>query len=319
VRHYQHFGLEGPLFRVTSPSQPLYMGRAHQEALAALEWGVCHEPSGFTLLIGEPGTGKTTLLLSLLTRSHYQIRTATVSNPGLRFDEMLCEIARQLGIGQAGSKLAMLDAFDGFLGALEPGGRVVIIIDEAQGLSDTALEEMRLFSNRGAVEEKQLHFILIAQPELARRLLEPGLRQLNDRIGGRAVLDRMSRAEALGYIEYWMQAGGGRTRRVFGRRALACIIDHGLGVPRRLNVLCHNAMLQAYATGRRKVDLAAASKAAAEYENLFASSTNAPPARKIYWLRFPRQRPTVTAERSQPAAGVPMDSSGSSDPMPTRI
>jgi type II secretory pathway predicted ATPase ExeA len=310
VRHYQHFGLEGPIFRITSPSQSLYMSQAHCEAFAALEWGLCYEPSGFTLLIGEPGTGKTTLLLSLLARDRYQIRTALLSNPKLCFDELLREVLRQFGIGAGPSKLEMIDALDSFLGAVEPGGRVVIIVDEAQTLSDEALEEMRLLSNRGASEEKRLHFIVVGQRELARRLLEPGLHQLNDRIGARAVLDRMSRAEAFGYVEYCLRIGGGTAGRVFGRRALARVVDHSGGLPRRLNVLCHNAMLAAYSAGRRKVNLAAARTAVAEYATFSASVSSfdrASLGRKRRWLRTVAQEPTRIIRSAKPSAGAHAD------------
>jgi general secretion pathway protein A len=305
MRHYQHFGLKGPLFRVSTPHQPLYMSRSHREALAMLEWGLCHEPSAFTLLTGEPGTGKSTLLHSLLSRDYYQVRTASVSNPKLPFDQILRDVMRQLGIGAGPTKLEMLNVFERFLAAIEPGGRLAIIVDEAQALGDEALEEIRLLSNRRGTEENPLHFILIGQDELAQRLRMPGLHQLNDRIGARTVLDRMTRDEAFGYVDYCMRAGGGSARKVFDRRALARIVDHSGGLPRRLNVLCHNAMLMAYSAGRRNVDLDAARTVALEYENLFASRAARPAeGARRFWFWPSKPEPPAAISSPYPAAGA---------------
>jgi general secretion pathway protein A len=266
MRHYQHFGLEGPLFKVVTPLQPLYMSAPHREAFAALERGLRHEPSAFMLLIGEPGVGKTTLLRALLARDYDQIRTASISKPKLSFDDLLREALRQFGVGAGPSRNELLAALGRFLGTVEPGGRATIVIDEAHALEDRAFDELRLLSDRNNAGHSQLHVILVGQRELARRLIEPGLESLNDQIGERAVLDRMSRAEAYGYVEYCMRAGGRGARQVFGHRALARIVDHGGGVPRRLNMLCHNAMLLAYSANRRKVNLRAARTAAAQYQ-----------------------------------------------------
>jgi type II secretory pathway predicted ATPase ExeA len=272
VLYSEHFGLTGPLFRVVAPSQPLYMGLAHREARAALEWGLCHEPSGLTLLVGDPGTGKTTLLRSVLERSREQTRCVIINHPTLPFDQMLREVLNQLGISSGSSKVEMLEAFDRYLAAVEAGGRVVVIVDEAQALSDAALEEIRLLSNRGTVAEPQLHFILVGQRELARRLLKDGLTHLNDRIGARAVLDRLSRGEAFEYVEYYLRIAGSSARRIFRRRALRRLVDQSGGLPRRLNVLCLNAMRLAYAAGRRRVASRDARAATDEYENFLASA-----------------------------------------------
>ncbi len=118
---------------------------------------------------------------------------------------------------------------------------------------------------RRSIDDRRLHFILVGQRQLARRLLQPELRELNDSIGARAILDRMSRKEAFDYIEYWLQTVGGKSRTVFGWRALVHIVEHGGGIPRRLNVLCHNALLLASSVGHRKVHLGAARQATSEY------------------------------------------------------
>lgn len=267
--YHRHFGLNAPPFQFTPAVCQLFMSGGHREGLAALEWAVLHEPSGFTLLVGEPGTGKTTLVMTILARNYASARIACVTNPKLAFDSMLREIARQVGIEARSEKSGMLDAFDRFLAHLRRGERVVIVVDEAQSLNDETLEELRLFSNRGRADEKQLHFVLVGQPELLRRLTQPHLRQLNDRIGARAVLNSLTSEEAVGYVECRIRGHGGIPAAIFARGALPYLIDHSGGIPRRINVLCHNAMLLAYSAGRREVDLPSARAAVSEYENLF--------------------------------------------------
>jgi hypothetical protein len=163
---------------------------------------------------------------------------------------------------------------------------VVIIADEAQSLNDETLEELRLFSNRGRINEKQLHFVLVAQPELLRRLTRPELQQLNDRIGARAVLNSLTAMEATGYVECRIKAHGGNPTKLFARGALPYLIKHSGGIPRRINLLCHNAMLLAYSAGRHEIDLHCAHAAVAEYENLFArrfGGASTDPKRPLRW------------------------------------
>jgi type II secretory pathway predicted ATPase ExeA len=270
--YHQHFGLDGPPFQFTPAPRRLFMSSGHREGLAVLEWAVLHESSGITLLVGEAGTGKTTLVMAILARKYASVRIACVTNPKLGFGSMLRAIARQLGLEPRPEKSGMLDTFDRFLAHLRPGERIVIVVDEAQSLSDETLEDLRLFSNRGRVDEKQLHFVLVGQPELLRRLTQPHLRQLNDRIGARAVLNSLTPEEAVGYVQYRTRTHGGSPAAIFARGALPYLIDHSGGIPRRINVLCHNAMLLAYSAGSRKVDVFAARAAVAEYENLLASA-----------------------------------------------
>jgi general secretion pathway protein A len=127
------------------------------------------------------------------------------------------------------------------------------------------LAEIHSLLKRCTIDDRRLHFILVGQRQLARRLLQPELSGLNDAIGARAILDRITRAESFDYIEYWLQSVGGKSRTVFGWRALAHIVEHGGGVPRRLNVLCHNALLLTSSAGHRKVHVGAARQATSEY------------------------------------------------------
>lgn len=287
--YYSHFGLTGPPFQLTSSPAQLYMSKEHREAYAALEWGLLHEPSGFTVLIGEVGTGKTTLALTILTRHYENVRTVFLTNPKLTFEEMVKVIMQQLGIKtRSRSKLAELEAVNDFLCALKPSERVVVIMDEAQGLSDETMEQLRLLSNSGKPDEKHLHFVFIGQPELLRRLAEPSLVQLQQRIGAKTVLKPMQRDECREYIEQRLRVVNGTAGRIFKPGALRHLIRHGGGIPRRINVLCHNAMLLAYSGGVRMVDTRMVEASVTEYDSLFSKLRSPAPggrdARVRQWL-----------------------------------
>lgn len=274
--YYQHFGLNGAPFQFTPSPSMLYMSQTHREGMAALEWGLMHESSGFSLLAGESGTGKSTLIASLLSRQYQRLRLAYVTNPRLDFIDVLRLILTQLGIETVGlSKGEMLDALGHFLGSLRPAERLAIIFDEAQGLSDEVLEELRLLSNYGRPGENQLQLILAGQPELLRRLMVPHLRQFNERIGARTLIVALDANETLEYIDYRLRSKGGTSAKAFKRNALKCLVAASAGIPRRVNVLCHNAMLLAYAAGAKQVTLKMAKEAVAEYNDLFTAAVKA--------------------------------------------
>jgi type II secretory pathway predicted ATPase ExeA len=294
--YLEHFGLKAPPFQFTASPVALFMSRTHREALSALEWGLLHEPSGLTLLIGESGTGKTTLVCALLARQYRHVRAAYIGNPKMAFTELMGSILSQLGVrGGRATKSAMLSAFTAYAMELPLNERIAILIDEAQTLSDDALEEFRLLSNLERHGRKATQIILAGQYELARRLSDPAMRQFSDRIGARAVLLSLSALECREYVEHRLRLCGSSSERIFGRRALDCIVRHSEGVPRRINALCHNALLMAYARGSRRITPAIANEAAAEYAGAFLERPLSPgkrqnwlPARlahSVRWLR----------------------------------
>lgn len=285
--YYRHFGLSGAPFQFIPSPTLLFMSKAHRETLKALEASLADEPSGFSLLIGETGTGKTTLIVSLLAQNHAPLHIAYVSNPKVGFDGILRDVARQLGIPVHAERLELFDAFDRYLAELPPLHKAVVIVDEAQALNDETLDDLRLFANRDRHSDRPLHLLFVGQPRLLRRLYAPELRQLNERIGTRVLLNPLEAEEAYAYVDYRLAAFGGSAETLFARGALQYLLARSRGIPRRINVLCHNAMLRADLAGEARVTLESARAAALEVEDLFAG-----PRRAALFAasRFVRQR-----------------------------
>lgn len=293
---HRHFGLSKPPFELIGDPTSLFMSKSHREGLSALEWGLLYEPGSFTLLLGEVGTGKTTLIGVLLGRHYDMARIAHVMNPKLNFEEMLRVILEKLGyLPSATTKFELLKKFEWVLEQLRPKERVAIIVDEAQALSDETLEELRLFSNYGRQTKGHMEILLVGQPELLTRLMAPSLRQFHQRIGARAVLNPLRREEAFEYIDYKLREAGGSAHQIFAQRALAEIVDHSQGIPRQLNLLCNNALIRAYAAGLRSVSVKIARAAVNEYEHLGGTVEHfrAPFARQM--LRSIAARPAISA------------------------
>ncbi len=279
--YHEHFGLSGPPFQFNPAPDAIYLGKEHREGLALLEWGMTNEPSGLTALTGETGTGKTTLVFTVLAQHYANVRAAYMGNPKLGFDEMMREALEQLGIqADGGSKRELIKALATSLDRLGPDERIALLFDEAQELPDEALEELRLLSNVDVAAERRLQIMLVGQPELAERLSAPRARSLNGRIGARAILNPLGQAEARAYVEHRVRQKGSDTSTIFAPRAISYLLAHSGGLPRRINVLCHNAMLLAYGEGRTRVEIAAAKEAVAAYKDFLVAGKQ-PDARML--------------------------------------
>src|ERR1700687_744802 len=261
----QYFRLQGPPFQPASPDGAVYFSPTHLAGLATLESGLSGELTGLTLLTGEAGTGKTTLIYSLLQRDYKRVRIAHVDDPKLSFLEIMQLVLTQMKLYSTGStKLDYLEALDRLLTLRGKEERIAIIVDESQLLSDDVLEELRLLSNRG---DRGLQLLLVGHPELAERLKKPQLRQLNQRISSRGVLAPLNIAQAVKYVECKLSAQGSNCDAIFERGALKRLLLRSDGIPRKINMLCHTAMQAAYNAGAKKVSYRTAGKIAAEYHD----------------------------------------------------
>jgi general secretion pathway protein A len=250
------FGFREKPFNLTPDPKFLYLNASYREALAALRYGI-NERKGFVSLIGEAGTGKTTLLRRLLAELGTDVRSVLILNPAVDFDELLVFILTDLGHAPAPGtpKLQLLQALNAeLLDTLARGGNVVVLIDEAQDLSIPVLEELRLLSNLETAKEKILQFVLAGQPELDGMLARPELRQLRQRIAVPARLRPLGKGEVAAYVAARISAAGGDARGIFAPSALRQLYQFSRGVPRLVNVACDSALVTAYAAGTRLVD-----------------------------------------------------------------
>ena len=250
------FGLNEKPFSITPDPRYLFMSERHGEALAHLVYGVT-ESGGFIQLTGEVGTGKTTLVRTLLLdRMPDNADVAVVLNPQITAIEFLLTICEELHINIPADKdsvKALTDALNRhLLAAHAEGRRTILVVDEAQNLAPAVLEQVRLLTNLETSKQKLLQIILIGQPELRELLARNDLRQLAQRITGRYHLEPLTREETAQYIEHRLRVAG----------ALGEVMDSGAkrevfrlsgGVPRLINVICDRALLGAYAEESRVI------------------------------------------------------------------
>jgi len=253
--YQEYFELSHKPFSLTPDPAFLYLSETHREALGHLLYGLRNR-TGFIAVVGEVGTGKTTLLRTLLGQlSESDYRTALIFNPRVSPIELLRSIMREFDLESSESgRTAMLDQLNSFLLAEHAAGRtVVLVIDEAQNLGEAALEEVRLLSNLETETDKLLQIVLVGQPELAATLAGRKLRQLRQRIAVFYSLRPLSTAECLAYARHRIEVAGGVAGKLFSRVALhrACRVSGG--IPRRLNLLLDRALLIAYAEDQKTV------------------------------------------------------------------
>lgn len=252
--YLDYFGFREKPFNVTPDPRFFYNNAVYQETYAGLLYGI-RERKGFVSLIGEVGTGKTTLLRKLMAELREPIHFVYVCYTTLTFEELLSFICADLGL-QVGEKshlqrIQMLNEF--LVDVAKAGGTGVLLVDEAQNLGDEVLENLRLLSNLETASEKLLQIVLVGQPELERKLAQPKLRQLKQRIAIQGKLGRLKEREVGPFIFSRLTAVGYESQDLFVPEAIRRIAMYSKGTPRLINVICDNALLVAYSLNQQTV------------------------------------------------------------------
>ncbi len=246
-----HFGLRENPFASGHQSRFIYPSHEHQEALAHLRYGIENlEP--FVLITGEVGTGKTTALFEALAELQTRVSVALITNSALTRGELIEEICLRFGVGvtpPATKPQAMARLEQHLLALRGRGERAILLLDEAQNFDRELLEEIRLLSNLEAGGEKLVQIILVGQPELEAKLSLPELRQLRQRIPVHYRLRPLKPGETERYIRYRISVAGGDAPRVFPSETCAEVHAVTNGIPREINQICAQAMLDAYVEG----------------------------------------------------------------------
>ncbi|MDU0457167.1 MAG: AAA family ATPase [Geobacteraceae bacterium] len=244
----EFFGFSEKPFTITPNPLFMFLSSIHREAFARLLYGV-DSHAGFISLTGEVGTGKTTMLRTLLTQlDPEKYRSALIFNPCMSGEQLLENICKEFGISSAGKdRFSYLEALNHFLLEQNLAGRtVVLVIDEAQNLAPDVLEQVRMISNLETERDKLIQIILAGQPELDVVLNRHDLRQLKQRITVRCSLSPMKLNDTNDYINYRLKVSGSRIPGLFSRKSVRHIYRFSGGIPRLINVACEQALVMAW-------------------------------------------------------------------------
>jgi general secretion pathway protein A len=251
------YGLQERPFDLTTNPRFLFLTPRHREALSTLRYGLL-AARGLTVLLGDAGTGKTTVLRAALNEERRpENRNVLLTNPTLTRQEFYEFIARGFGLDEScvQSKARFLTEFQRDVHERhQAGGLTTLIIDEAQSLPYDLLEEVRLLANIETSTVKLLNLVLVGQPELADRLNEQSLRQLKQRITLRAQLTPLDLKETAAYVAGRLRIAGGVVSDIFTKQAVVAIFEISTGLPRIINVLSDNALMGGFAAGTKPVE-----------------------------------------------------------------
>jgi general secretion pathway protein A len=253
----KHFGLRELPFQLTPNPKYLFLTAQYREALSTLQYGL-FSSKPITVLIGQAGTGKTTLLHTALQSDRCaDVRCVYLNNPTITRTEFVELLARRFGLTDhaAESKTALLAELERVLRERRERGLITaLVIDEAQSLTDELLEEIRLLANIENATEKLLPLVLAGQPQLRDRLNDPALMQLKQRVTLRCEVAPFNVSETAAYIGTRIRTAGGDAARMFTREAVMLIHEHAGGIPRTISVICDNALLTCFGLGLNTVN-----------------------------------------------------------------
>lgn len=270
--YLDYYGLAEAPFSITPNPRFLFFSPKHREAFNHLLYGI-RERKGFVQLTGEVGAGKTTLCRALLEQLGDNVSTALILNPALNAEQLIKTVAMEFGLDVRGSDhlevIALINDF--LLRQLTEGRETVLIIDEAQNLTNELLEQVRLLSNLETDDRKLLQIVLMGQPELRERLNHHGLRQLRQRITVRYHLRPLGRLEVCQYIQHRLQVSGARGMPYFTQPALWRIFRYSGGVPRLVNAVCDKALLTGFVRQADRIDFRTVGRAVRELEGEFSA------------------------------------------------
>lgn len=253
---YENFyGLSERPFRILPDPDYLYLSTKHKLALVYLEYGLVNQ-AGFIVITGEIGTGKTTLIRTLLRKLDPETRVASIFNTSVGPEDILEMILREFEIPFSGrSKTECLDRLHTYLiEQYKQGHRVVLIVDEAQNLSLETLEEIRLISNLQTEKEHLIQIVLVGQPDLRAKLVHPQLEQFAQRISVHYHLLPLDRPETGAYITYRLNVAGFNGASLFTPAALDIVFEASKGIPRLINIVCDAALVYGFADELKTID-----------------------------------------------------------------
>ena len=266
----QFYGFSEKPFELTPDPKFLYLSPSHREALASMIYGI-NERRGFISITGEVGTGKTTLIYTLLSNLSEKVKPIFIYHTTITFEEFLAKILLDLKVSlHEEDKTSLLLKLSDYLRIkMAPEETLAIIIDEGQNLPQETLEEFRMLSNVETSKTKLLQILLVGQPELKEKLNSKELRQLKQRIGLRRSLQPLNPQECREYIEHRLNLVGSSTSKVLTSDAIGLIVHYSKGIPRTINILCDNAFLIGYSFSQKKIDEKIIKEVIEDMENQF--------------------------------------------------
>jgi len=291
-----HFGFSEKPFDMTPDPKYLYLNHNNKEVFAALKYGI-RDRRGFISIIGEVGTGKTTLLNAALDQLDENTKAAYIFNTSVTFDKILATTLFELGLKKPDESLSKIHAIDRLnkfaIKQLTAGGNVALIIDEAQNLDMKSLENLRLLSNLETRKHKLIQIVIAGQPELDAILQRQELRQLTQRINLNRYVIPLSEKETNDYIRHRLTVADYKGPHLFDRRAQKLIWEYSHGIPRKINILCDNALLTGYGVKKKRITTSLMEEAVKDLTRTPFVPSGAPP-NQIATHRIDRRRRKTT-------------------------